>query len=144
MKARDVYNVLMKVLLRSPLHGVVSGTFMLITFTGRKSGSVYTTPVEYFSVDGAMCGFSATERTWWKNLRGGAPVTLRLRGRTVPAQAQAFTDDDFTRQTIRGYLAQHPRRAKLFGITPAPDGTLPDAEIEQAAKRLVALRYTPE
>jgi hypothetical protein len=37
----------MKRLLRSPLHGIVGRSFMLITFTGRKSGRAYTTPVQY-------------------------------------------------------------------------------------------------
>ena len=34
-------------LLRSPLHGVMSKRVLLVTFTGRKSGKAYTTPVSY-------------------------------------------------------------------------------------------------
>ena len=34
---------IMKFVLRSPLHGMVSKTVLLITFTGRKSGKTYTT-----------------------------------------------------------------------------------------------------
>ncbi len=37
----------MKFLLRSPIHGMVSKTVLLITFTGRKSGKSFTTPVDY-------------------------------------------------------------------------------------------------
>ena len=47
MKWSKLYNPLMKWLLRSPLHGVVSKMYLLVTFTGRKSGTVYSTPVEY-------------------------------------------------------------------------------------------------
>ena len=36
----------MKLVLRSPVHKMVSKTVLLITFTGRKSGKTYTTPVD--------------------------------------------------------------------------------------------------
>lgn len=42
-----VQNPFMKWLLRSPFHGAVSRMYLLITFTGRKSGKTYTTPVQY-------------------------------------------------------------------------------------------------
>ncbi len=32
---------------RSPLHFLVSKSIMLITFTGRKTGNRYTTPISY-------------------------------------------------------------------------------------------------
>ena len=47
LELSKIYNALMKSVLRSPLHGMVSKNFMLITFTGRRSGKVYTTPVNY-------------------------------------------------------------------------------------------------
>lgn len=34
-------------LLRSSLHGILSGSTLLITVTGRKSGRIYTIPVNY-------------------------------------------------------------------------------------------------
>lgn len=35
-------NPIMKGLLRSPLHRLLSGTLMLLTYTGRKTGTPYT------------------------------------------------------------------------------------------------------
>lgn len=81
-------------LLRSPLHFLVSGRVMLITFVGRKSGSVYTTPVEYCRDNERIVFFIKRERVWWKNLRGGAPVTVRIAGRDLNGQAQVITDAD--------------------------------------------------
>lgn len=46
-------NKTMKTILRSPIHGMVSKSILLITFTGRKSGKTYTTPVSY-SQDGDL------------------------------------------------------------------------------------------
>ncbi len=45
MRMQKLYNPVVIRLLRSPLHGVMSGYTMLITFTGRRSGKEYTTPI---------------------------------------------------------------------------------------------------
>ena len=76
-------NPAMRVILRSPLHALVSGSTMLVTVTGRRSGQTYTTPVNYVREGDTVTVFSWCDRTWWRNLRGGAPVTLRLRGRDL-------------------------------------------------------------
>ena len=44
-----IFNPFMVWLLRSPLHKLASKNTLLITFTGRKSGKKYTTPVNYAS-----------------------------------------------------------------------------------------------
>jgi len=41
------YNPIMMWVLRSPLHGMLSGSTMIITYTGRKSGQTFSTPVNY-------------------------------------------------------------------------------------------------
>jgi hypothetical protein len=40
-------NRAMKLVLRSPAHGMIDKTVLLITFIGRKTGKTYTTPVSY-------------------------------------------------------------------------------------------------
>jgi hypothetical protein len=72
-------NAIMKPLLRSPLHGVMSHRVMLITFTGRKTGKRYTTPISYMR-DGETVS-CITMSQWWKNIPTGSSVTVRLRGR---------------------------------------------------------------
>jgi len=73
-----IYTSIVKPILRSPLHGLVSKNTMLITFSGRKSGKVYTTPVGYVRNDNDITVFSQRHSSWWRNLRGGASVTVRL------------------------------------------------------------------
>jgi hypothetical protein len=53
---RGLYRVLnagVGLLLRSPLHGLVSGRIMLLTVTGRRSGRLFTVPVSYLCHGGA-------------------------------------------------------------------------------------------
>jgi hypothetical protein len=77
-------------LLRSPLHRVLSGGVPLVTVTGRRSGRRYTTPAQYARHRDALYLASRTERRWWRNLRGGAPVQLRLRGRDVRGRGEVI------------------------------------------------------
>jgi deazaflavin-dependent oxidoreductase (nitroreductase family) len=86
---KSVVNPVMRLVLKSPLYRLIPGV-MLITVTGRRSGRRYTTPVQYALDDGHVYVLTRAQRSWWRNIRGGAPVELRLRGRTRHGTAEAF------------------------------------------------------
>lgn len=129
----------MKFVLHSPIHGMVSKTTLLITFTGRKSGKTFTTPVSYSQDAGQVHIF--THATWWKNLIGGALVTLRIQGREFQGLAEPVAED---KQTIAAGLATHLRKvpfdARFYGVTfdghknPRPE------EVEKAVQTVVMIR----
>src|SRR3990172_7173424 len=99
----DWVNTLMKGFLRAPvLHRLVSNKIMLITFTGRKSGKTYTTPVSYLNDGDTVLAF--THARWWQNCTGGAPVTVRIKGKDVRGSAEAIPDD---KAAIAEALARH-------------------------------------
>ena len=80
-------NDFMSWVLRSPLHGMLSNSMMLITVTGRKSGKKYTLPVNYYRENGCLWVLTNRDRSWWRNVQGGAPVSLLLRRQPVSAYA---------------------------------------------------------
>jgi deazaflavin-dependent oxidoreductase (nitroreductase family) len=129
----------MKMVLRSPVHGMVSKTVLLITFTGRKSGKTYTTPVDY-SQDGDQV-YIFTHANWWKNLRGGAPVMLRIQGRELEGLAEAVAED---KQAVAAGLATHLRKvpsdARYYGITFDDRGNPRAEEVEKSAQTVVMIR----
>jgi hypothetical protein len=89
-------NPAIKLLLRSPLHPLVSGRLVLITVTGRRSGREFTFPVAYSRPSEEkveiMVGWPGRKK-WWRNLRGkGGPVRLRLRGKEHRGHAVARGD----------------------------------------------------
>jgi len=132
-------NSAMKFVLRSPAHGMVSKTVLLITFTGRKSGKTYTTPVDYSQDADQVTIF--THADWWKNLRDGAPVTLRIRGRELQGLAQPVAED---KQAVAVGLTEHLRKvpsdARYYGVT-FDDHRSPRAEeVEKAAQNVVMIR----
>jgi hypothetical protein len=75
-------NQLVRALIDSPLHPIVSSQMTLITVTGRKTGKQYTLPVGY-KRDGQELSIPVLwpdRKTWWRNLQDGGPVTLVLKG----------------------------------------------------------------
>jgi deazaflavin-dependent oxidoreductase (nitroreductase family) len=83
---------LMRWLLRSPLHRIISSMYMLISVTGRKTGKVYTTPVQYKQQGQELWVITSVDYQWWRNLHGGARVQLLLRGVSCTATAKVSTD----------------------------------------------------
>ena len=90
MQLQKLYNPLVLLLLRSPLHAAMSNSTMLLTFSGRKSGRTYTTPVNYVRDGDELLVVGSREHSWWKNLRGAAVVSVRVRGREMRGEAEAF------------------------------------------------------
>ena len=88
-------NPLVRGLLRSPAHRFLDRRLLLITVTGRRTGRRFTIPVGYRETEeGAeiAVGWPARKR-WWRNLRGGANVVVRLRGEEHDGWAQAHGDE---------------------------------------------------
>src|SRR5215469_17584388 len=71
-------NPLVRVLLGSPLHGILDDSFLVLHVTGRKTGRRYSIPVGYVDMDGKLT--VVTLARWRVNLRGGADVEVTLRG----------------------------------------------------------------
>ncbi len=109
-------NDFIKILLYSPLQGILGGNIMLITVTGRKSGRVITTPVNYYRDGNILWVISSRDRKWWRNVRGGADVVLRLQGRHVQACAEAITDEQAVGAQIGEYVRHLPMSAKPMGV----------------------------
>ena len=75
-------NPLVRAVLRSPAHGLLSGHLALLTVTGRRSGRTFTFPVGYHrDRERVTIGVGWPERKrWWHNLVGGGRVEIRLAG----------------------------------------------------------------
>ena len=132
-------NRTMRLILRSPIHGVVSKSVLLISFDGRKTGKRYTTPVSY-SRDGDQVRIF-THAKWWKNFQGGAPVVLRIQGREFEGMAYPLAKD---KAAVAAGLERHlkmvPSDAKYYDVTFDEHGRARTEEITRAAESVVMIR----
>jgi deazaflavin-dependent oxidoreductase (nitroreductase family) len=135
------YNPLLITILRSPLHSLLSGNMLVITYTGRKSGQVYRTPVNYVRDGDRLLTSSYRSRTWWRNLRGGAPVSLRVQGREVQANGQALEENAAVAEALGAYLKYQPGLAKYFKVELAADGQPDRNDVTRAAQERVMIQF---
>jgi hypothetical protein len=135
------YNPLLIAILRSPLHPLLSRNMLVITYSGRKSGKVYRTPVNYMRDGDHLLTTSYRSRTWWRNLRGGAPVLLRLRGCDVPASGQAFEENATVAEALSAYLKPQPGMAKYFKVGLDANGQPDRDDVARAAQERVMIQF---
>ena len=109
-------NPFVSMILRSPLHRVLSSQVLLLTFTGRKTGKLFTIPVGYTHEGDTLTLFSS--KTWYKNLRGGGPVVVHLQGRGRTGRAEAIEDREAVLEAAKHLVAKygHKEAGQRIGL----------------------------
>lgn len=126
------FNKIIQTLLQSPLHPILSGSMMLITYQGHKSGKTYCIPINYVREEQDLWAVSLRERTWWRNLNNGQTVTLHLQGHDLPAQGEVYD----TEVALQKFLHIAPQYARYWGVkTPA--------DLQALAQKHVLIRFHP-
>lgn len=138
---QDWYNPIVKFLLRSPLHGAMSGSTLLITYTGRKSGKQYTLPVSYIRTDDTLTSVTSRSRIWWRNLRGDASVELLLQGEKHQAAGEVLEEPMEVVEGLRAYLLQAPQLARFFKIAFDEEGKPDQRDLEREANDLILVKF---
>jgi deazaflavin-dependent oxidoreductase (nitroreductase family) len=127
-------------LLKSPLHGFISKGVMLVSVTGRKSGRTISTPTNYLRDGNVLWVISWRERSWWRNLRGGAKVRVLLAGKSVEGRGQVIEEEQSVAQSLFDYYQKVPKVAKYVQIG-LDSADLPvSADCERAAQKMVVVR----
>src|SRR5690349_14009045 len=89
---RILINSLVTTILRSPWHGLRSDRLLLLTFTGRKSGKEFTTPLRY-TQEGENLRMTVVY-PWWKNLVEESTVRVLLRGQMRTGTAEVLPEEN--------------------------------------------------
>jgi ketosteroid isomerase-like protein len=139
-KALKWINPVVIPLLRSPLHGLMSADVLLLTVTGRRSGRTYTRPASYRREGETIRCFTLRHTGWWKNLRGGAEVSIRVAGEEFRGRAEAVHDDPKrVRDALAAFLVHVPRDAGYYDIDIDASGEPNAEDLRRAASEDVVL-----
>jgi hypothetical protein len=96
-------NPFMKWILRSPLHSRMSSRVMVLSFTGRKSGKHYSTPVAYVR-EGDMV-IVVTYSSWRNNFKQPTPVQMLIQRKSVSGMAVWVDDPVRIKPLLRTLMA---------------------------------------
>ncbi len=91
-------NPVVRLILRSPAHGLLSGRLLLLSYTGRRSGRNYEIPLRYAETGDdrlVAVALRPARKLWWRSLGEPTRVFLLVRGE---------------RRSFMGSLADGPER----------------------------------
>jgi hypothetical protein len=138
-------NPIVRAVLRSRAHPLLSRGLMLITVTGRKTGRTYTIPVGYLTMDDAILILVSepSRKTWWRNYLEPGPIGLRLRGRELHGTAFVLPPGS---AELRARADACLRRARfmprLFGVDFDRARGLTDEQLTGLSERMKIVRVT--
>src|SRR3990172_7084665 len=135
--SRNIGNIFMKAIINSPLHPLLGSGFAVITVAGRKTGKPVSTPVNVAKDGGGLTVVSLRNRTWWRNLRGGRPATLRLGGRQLSVRGEVLEAQNDVVQAFAHFFTRFPNYAKYYGVRPAADGSVDRKALDRLADKHV-------
>ncbi len=144
-----IWNPIVRFILRSSLHGMLSKSTMLIAYTGKKTGKEITVPVSYLE-DGQtvfVIPGNPESKVWWRNIQTETPVRLTLRGNVINARASLLTpekDLDVMTHALDLFFQKMPAGAGLYKVRRDKTGSFNADDLKQAASGSVMIRIKPE
>jgi deazaflavin-dependent oxidoreductase (nitroreductase family) len=120
-----IFNPIVRWVLTSPLHTIMSKSVLLISFHGKKSGKEYITPVQYACDEKKiwiMVGL-AGKKHWWHNLIGGAQVRVCIQREWLNGQASVLRGEANRQEITAGLKAMikaFPSFGKQYGDLESP------------------------
>ena len=108
-----VVNPVVRSLLRTPAHRLLSGSVLLLAYTGRRSGLQRELPAMFAVLDDryvVVAGRPET-KTWWRNFAGDVrPVTVTVAGRPHSCRARLLEPGTIEYQlALDAYRERFPR-----------------------------------
>lgn len=138
-------NPLIRALLGSPAHRLLSRDLLVLTYRGRRSGRPFALPLSYVTL-GERVYLCTRNSRWCGNFAVAAPVEVRLAGRrraatavVVPSRSPEALD------ALRAFLTHNPRTGTLlYDVRSGDDGRPVESDLVREVTRstVVALELS--
>jgi len=95
--ANNLFNPILKTVLRSPFHSLLPDNWVILTFTGRKTHkkrSLIFHVAQYKDEFIVVPGCFGELPNWWRNFRKESKVDLLYRGKSIECLARVIEHDE--------------------------------------------------
>jgi hypothetical protein len=117
-----VFNVILPRVLGNPMWRMFPGWMGVLRFDGAKTGKHYVVSVGIYDVDGEPVVLA--DGAWRANFRGGIPVSVTTRGKTLTGKGTLVEDPEVVGRAMQQLLTRlKPRQIGVVvakGHTPTP------------------------
>lgn len=135
-------NAVVRTILCSPAHGLLSSSVLLLRTTGRRTGRPLAIPVRYLRQGDAVYLSTSDDTGWWRNVQANPDVTLRIRGREVSYRASLIRESDAVREHLRRLIAAFPQDAVYHQIAVDRNGAPDEEQLEAALGSAIVILAT--
>ena len=139
-------NGLLTSILRSRLHGLASGSNLLISYRGRRTGLVHELPVRYAAAgQGWVVRIGRPEaKRWWRNFTAPWPLTVTVAGRPIAAAGHVVHgESDEGTDIAAAFFARYRGSARHQGLRVRKGETARREDVRRAAAGLLFLAVVP-
>ena len=107
-------NAVVETVLKSPLHRLLSGRYVMLRYLGDRTTTEVTPPLQYADTHHGIVVLVDTSEpaAWWRNFTTMGQVQVLVAGSWVPMTAHALLgseDPDAVTPLLRSYAVRHPK-----------------------------------
>ena len=116
LRAVRLANPVVRAVLRSRAHALLSARLAVLTYEARRSGRVFAIPLRYAELpDGSLVSIAvrAERKLWWRSFTEPRKATLELRRMRVPVVG-TVAEGTLRDEAKAAYAMRYPRSAGLL------------------------------
>lgn len=138
-------NPILRFALRTPLAGPLRKQFMVLNFSGRKTGRKFSLPVSAHRIDDEL--YAIANAGWKHNFRDGADAQVVYDAKTTPMRGELITDParvgDLAHRCAASYGVKRAQTMLGLKFREPRMPTLEEFTEAAAREKLAAIRFTP-
>ena len=128
-------NPFVRVILKSPIHFILSHQILLFKVIGRKSKKIYEIPASYAHINDALVCVTLRENLWWKNFIDIEDQEIYFKGKKMNKKISInFSDDNFVRTKLKELIEHNPIDAFFAGVKLDRNKVPNSEDLDKAAK----------
>ena len=128
-------NPFVRVILKSPIHFILSHQILLFRVIGRKSKKIYEIPASYAHINDVLVCVTLRENLWWKNFIDIENQDIYFKGKKINKKISInFSDDDFVRTKLKELIEHNPIDAFFAGVKLDRNKVPNSEDLDKAAK----------
>jgi len=128
-------NPFVRVILKSPIHFILSHQILLFRVIGRKSKKIYEIPASYAHINDALVCVTLRENLWWKNFIDIEDQEIYFKGKKIDKKISInFSDDNFVRTKLKELIEHNPIDAFFAGVKLDRNKVPNSEDLDKAAK----------
>jgi hypothetical protein len=128
-------NPIVRLILKSPIHFLISHQILLFRVVGRRSKKIFEIPASYAHINDSLVCVTLRENLWWKNFKDIETQEIYFKGKKINKNiAINFTDNAFVRDKLKELIEHNPIDAFFAGVKLDKNKVPNSADLDKAGE----------